>query len=637
MCGIAGIFDCRGERSIDRSILVAMTDSIAHRGPDGSGHYDAPGVALGHRRLSIIDLGGGAQPMHDEAAGTVVTFNGEIYNFRELRHELEAKGARFATRSDTEVLLAAYRQWGEDCVAHLRGMFAFAIWDAPRQKLFLARDRLGKKPLYYAMLTGGLFVFASEMKAILTHPAVPRVLDPQAVEDYFALGYVPDPKTILSAVRKLAPGHVLTLARDGAALAPRRYWDLRFDKTVPGTPADLAEELVARLREAVRLRLIADVPLGAFLSGGVDSSAVVAMMTELSDMPVNTCAIGFDHPEFDETEEARRVARLFRADHRERQVAVEDFALLETLAGVYDEPFADASALPTYRVCELAREQVTVALSGDGGDEVFAGYRRHRLHMAEERVRRLLPLGLRAPLFGLMGRLYPKLDWAPQALRAKSTFQGLARASAEAYFNSVAITLADERRRLFSAAFRVSLQGYGAEEVMRAAMRDAPAQDGLSLIQYADIKTNLPGGILVKVDRASMAHGLEVRAPLLDHAFVEWAASIPAALRLNGGEGKLLFKQAMQRFLPDDVLYRRKMGFAVPISAWFRGPLRGRIAQALQSPQLRDTGYFDGVALAAMLKEHVEGRRDHGRTLWSLLMFEASLRRLFTACESAVA
>lgn len=628
MCGIAGIFDTQGRAGLDQDLLRRMTDVQSHRGPDGRGQFVDGKIGLGHRRLSIIDLGGGAQPMASADKRHVVTFNGEIYNFLELKAELEAKGEHFETRSDTEVLLAAYKVWGEDCVRRLRGMFAFAIWDKSRETLFLARDRLGKKPLYYTRLGNGLFLFASELKGILCHDGVSRKLDERAVEDYFALGYVADPKTIYSAVRKLPAGHSLTVAVGAHDVQPRAYWDLRFDHSVTGSAEDIAQELRVRLKEAVRLRMISDVPLGAFLSGGVDSSAVVAMMSDLSSQPVKTCSIGFDTKAYDESAYAALVAERFHTDHFTRQVKADDFDLIDILAGVYDEPFADASALPTYRVCELARQRVTVALSGDGGDELFAGYRRQRLHMAEERIRSLIPRVLRRTLFGTLGRVYPKLDWAPQMFRARSTFQSLALTTADAYFNTVSAVVDDDRCRLFHPNFATALGGYHARDVMRHAMEGAPCEDALSLVQYADIKTYLVGDILTKVDRASMAHGLEVRAPILDHEFMEWAAGIPAALRLQGGEGKYIFKKALEGILPDDILYRTKMGFSSPISDWFRGPLQERMGRVLNSPRLLDSGIFNRDSLKTIEEEHLSGRRDHGRTLWSLTMFEASMRQL---------
>ena len=440
-------------------------------------------------------------------------FNGEIYNYQSLIPELTSLGHRFRTRSDTEVIVHAWEAWGEACVQRFRGMFAFALWDRNRSTLFLARDRLGVKPLYYALLRDGMFVFGSELKSLLAHEGLERNIDPCAVEEYFALGYVPEPRTIFKQAKKLPPAHTLTIRRGGPVPAPVEYWDPRF--TLDGTPSvsSAMEELSARLDESVRLRMIADVPLGAFLSGGVDSSAVVASMATVSSEPVNTCSISFADPAYDESRYARQVAERYQTRHFVDRVESEDFDLIDELARLYDEPFADSSAIPTYRVCQLARKRVTVALSGDGGDENFGGYRRYRMHMSEERVRGLLPLTLRRPIFGLLGQAYPKADWAPRMLRAKSTFQALGRDSVEAYFNGVSILRDDMRDRLFTDAFRSELAGYRAVEVFHRHARQAKTEDPLALVQYLDLKTYLVGDINTKVDRASMAHSLEVREP----------------------------------------------------------------------------------------------------------------------------
>ncbi|MDC8756861.1 XrtA/PEP-CTERM system amidotransferase [Janthinobacterium fluminis] len=628
MCGIVGIFDLQGRRDIDRAVLARMNHSQFHRGPDQGGLHLEAGVGLGHRRLSIIDLGGGQQPLFNEERDVVVVYNGEIYNFAALTRELCLFGHRFRSHCDTEVIVHAWEQWGERCVEHFRGMFAFGLWDRKRRSLFLARDRLGVKPLYYAVADDGCLVFGSELKALLAHPGMARELDPAAVEDYFAYGYVPEPRSIFRAARKLAPGHTLCL-RSGAAMAePAPYWDVQFAPRRPASEAQAGDELIERLREAVKIRLVADVPLGAFLSGGVDSSAVVAMMAGATGEAVNTCSISFGDPQFNEAGYADQVARRYHTHHHALQVEQDDFALIDALADIYDEPFADSSALPTYRVCELARRRVTVALSGDGGDENLAGYRRYRWHLHEEKLRALLPLGLRRALFGPLGWAYPKADWAPRALRAKTTFEALARDSVAAYFHSVSLMDDALRARLFSGDFLRGLDGYRAVEVLRRHAKAGPAGDALSQVQYLDLKTYLPGDILTKVDRASMAHALEVRVPLLDHQLVEWIAGLPSDLKLRGGEGKYLFKKALRPYLPDALLYRGKMGFSVPLAAWLRGPLRARLRARLLAPTLAATGMFNMDCVRALIEQHDSGRRDHSAALWSLLMFESFLRRL---------
>ena len=609
MCGIAGEFDYREHRPVDEALLVHMRDVQFHRGPDDCGLHIEPGLGLAHRRLSIIDLAKGHQPLFNEDGTVAVVYNGEIYNFQELARDLSARGHAFRTQCDTEVIVHAWEEWGASCVDRLRGQFAFALWDRGRQTLFLARDRLGIKPLYYAYLADDRLIFASELKGLLVHPGLPRGVDPRSVEDFFAYGYIPEPKTIFRDAKKLPPGHTLTLSRDGRKAGPREYWDVPFQVHHSGRESDIAEELIERLKEAVRIRLIADVPLGAFLSGGVDSSSVVAMMAQVSEGPVNTCSISFGDPDFNEARYAAKVAERYRTNHRVESVDPDDFELIGQLAGVYDEPYADSSAIPTYRVCQLARRNVKVALSGDGGDENLAGYRRYRWHVYEERMRALLPAVVRRPLFGLLGAVYPKADWAPKPLRAKSTLEALARDHLEGYFHSVSILGDGLRNKLFSSAFRSGLQGYQAIEVLRQHAERAP-EHPLSRVQYLDMKTYLVGDILTKVDRASMAHSLEVRVPILDHEFVEWLSGLPPDLKLRGREGKYIFKESLKPYLSDEILYRPKMGFAVPLAAWFRGPLRERVRQALLGPSLADTGIFNKSFLKEMVDHHQSGLRD---------------------------
>jgi len=627
MCGITGIMDARGGRAVDEALLRRMNDTQHHRGPDEGDTYVEPGVGFGHRRLSVIDIAMGQQPLGNEDGSVMVCYNGEIYNYRELTAELKALGHTFKTRSDTEVIVHAWEQWGEDCVHRFRGMFAIGLWDRNKQVMFLARDRMGVKPLYYAMTPDGWFAFSSELKALRMHPSLPRDIDPRAVEDYFAYGYVPEPKTIYKGALKLSPGFRLT-QKVGAPLAePEQFWDVPFKLHQKMTESDAQGELVERLREAVKIRLVAEVPLGAFLSGGVDSSAVVAMMAGESDGPVHTCSIAFNDKAFDESEYAQKVAQQYHTDHFVETVDTDDYGLLDTLAGLYDEPYADSSAIPTYRVCQLARKRVTVALSGDGGDENLAGYRRYRYAMAEQSVRGRIPEALRKPVFGTLGRWYPKADWAPRVFRAKTTFEALSRDLVEGYFHGVSIMTDAMRKQLFSDSFRQQLQGYRAIDVMRGHAANAPTDDPLSMIQYLDMKTYLPGDILTKVDRASMAHALEVRVPLLDHQLVEWISGLPPEMKLRGSEGKYIFKRSMEKYLPHDILYRKKQGFAVPLAGWFRGPLRERVQQALLGPNLAATGIFNQAFLREMVEMHQSGRRDYSAPIWTVLMFEAFLRK----------
>jgi asparagine synthase (glutamine-hydrolysing) len=467
------------------------------------------------------------------------------------------------------------------------------------------------------------------LKGLLAHPLLRRTPDIRAVEDFMALGYVPDDACLVSGVKKLAAGHSLLVERGKPVARPAKWWDIDFSDRAKGSARELEKELLERMRAAVRSRLVADVPLGAFLSGGVDSSGVVALMAEASKRAVKTCTIGFDTAGYDERTYAEAVARRFATEHRERVVAAEDFALLDTLVAAFDEPFADASALATYRVCELARESVTVALSGDGADEALAGYRRYRFQAAEERARRLLPADFRRSVFGALGAWYPKADWAPRPLRAKTTLLALAVDGAEAYAGAVGVTTPAVRSRLYSEAARRLLGGHRAEARYIETMRNAPARDALDRAQYADIKHWLPGDILTKTDRTSMAVSLEAREPLLDHHLLEFAATLPVSMRLRRGEGKWLMKKALEPYLPREVLYRPKMGFVTPISAWFRGPLAEEAAALGRSRTLADTGWFDMGAIEALADAHRFGRAEHGRTLWQLMMLERSLARVF--------
>ncbi len=628
MCGITGLFDTRGVRPVDGGVLQRMNDSQHHRGPDEGSVHIEPGLGLGHRRLSIIDIATGQQPLFNEDGSVVVVFNGEIYNYGALIPELQALGHVFKTKSDTEVIVHAWEQWGDRCVERFRGMFAFALWDRNRQTLFMARDRLGVKPLFYALLDDGTLLFGSELKSVMAHGGLRRDIDPLAVEEYFALGYVAEPRTIFRQAKKLSPGHALAIRRGEPVGEPREYWDLKFTLDARISAEEAQEELLRRMDESVKLRMIAEVPLGAFLSGGVDSSAVVASMAKVSgSQPVNTCSIAFDDPAYNESEFAQMVADRYQTNHFVETVKSDDFDLIDTLAHLYDEPYADSSAIPTYRVCQLARKRVTVALSGDGGDETFGGYRRYRLHLMEERMRSALPEGVRRPLFGLLGRVYPKADWAPRVFRAKTTFEGMARTSVEGYFHSMSLIREPMRSQLFSGSFKAQLGGYSAMAVFDRHAAKAGTDDPLALIQYLDMHTYLVGDINTKVDRASMAHSLEVREPLMDHELVEWVATLPSALKMHNGTGKHFMKKALEPRLPDDVLYRPKMGFAVPLSRWFRGPLRDRVRSSLLKGPILDGGWFNADVVREIVEQHQSGMRDHANPIWTLLMFDAFLRQ----------
>ncbi|TVT56146.1 MAG: asparagine synthetase B, partial [Sedimenticola thiotaurini] len=437
-----------------------------------------------------------------------------------------------------------------------------------------------------------------------------------------------EPRTIFKNVYKLSPGYSLTLRHGQTTLKPKQYWDVGFKLHEPVNEQEAGEELVARLQEAVKIRMIAEVPLGAFLSGGVDSSAVVGLMAGLSETPVNTCSISFGDPKFNESQYAALVAEKFKTAHRVEQVDPDDFDLIDHLADLYDEPYADSSALPTFRVCELAKKQVTVVLSGDGGDENMAGYRRYRWHTYEERMRNLLPASLRQPLFGLLGKVYPKADWAPRVFRAKSTFESMARDTLQGYMHSVSILSNQMRSQLFSDSLKQDLQGYNAIEVFKRHAKQSPTDHPLSLIQYLDLKTYLVGDILTKVDRASMAHALEVRVPILDHQLVDWMSGLSPDLKLRGTEGKYLLKKALEPMLPHEILYRKKMGFAVPLASWFRGPLKEKVRNNLLSREMLDSGLFNQRYLETLVNQHQSGVRDYSASIWTLLMFHSFLKKM---------
>ncbi|MCK6554776.1 asparagine synthase (glutamine-hydrolyzing) [Candidatus Binatia bacterium] len=617
MCGIAGIFDRAHAPDPERGdILTRMTRTLTHRGPDDEGYYlDGP-AGLGHRRLSIIDLAGGHQPVSNEDGTVWVVFNGEIYNYPDLTRELEGKGHRFQSRCDTECIVHGYEEWGQECVERFRGMFAFALWDRRRQRLFLARDRLGKKPLYYAQI-GATLIFGSEIKALLEYPGLDRTIDLEALSDYVSLLYVPSPKSIFRTVRKLPPGYVLVADRDG--VQERRYWDVSFaaGRAVPARPA---EGLAEVLRESVHMRLRSDVPLGAFLSGGLDSSAVVGFMASALESPAVTSSIGFPEDAFNELQFARQVAEHFHTEHHEHVVTPDAVDVLQKLVWHYDEPFADSSAVPTYYVSKLARSRVTVALSGDGGDENFAGYRRYHFDVRENQIRSLVPAALRRPLFRTLGALYPKADYLPQLFRAKTFLTNLARTPWEAYLHSVSGVNEADKAGILAGDVKADLRGYSTASLFESLYHAADGPDSLSRIQYIDFKTYLPDGILAKVDRASMAVSLEVRCPILDHRVVEYAAALPSALKLRGTQGKLVFKDAIRGLVPDAILSRGKMGFVLPIGGWLRRELAPLVEDYVLGSARRHR-LFEPAMLQKLWREHRSGLKDRTRELWSILVF----------------
>jgi asparagine synthase (glutamine-hydrolysing) len=615
------MFCTDGESQVTEDVIRKMTGTLRHRGPDDEGVYLGAGIGLGHRRLSIIDRAGGHQPISNEDGTVWVILNGEIYNYSALRNELERRGHRFSTCSDTESVVHLYEEVGEECFGRLRGMFAIAIWDARQRRLLLARDRVGKKPLFYGR-TGERFVFGSELKALLVSGAFAPDMDPQALTDYFSLGYVPAPKTIYRGARKLRPAHYLSVSQAG--MRETCYWKLSFHN-VHHSEQEWCERIVASLEEATRIRLISEVPLGAFLSGGVDSSAIVAMMSRAATGQVRTCSIAFDEDEFNEAEFARRLAARFRTQHFERTVRPGAIGIVNKLAWHYDEPFADSSAVPTFYLSEAAKETVTVALGGDGGDEIFAGYDHYYVEVLENRLRGWLPAQWRASILGPLGRAYPHLRWAPRIFRSKYRFQSLAQDPIGGYFNSISIFRPDEKGQLLTPDFQASVGDYNPVSVLQEHYMTADTEDPLSRIQYVDIKTYLADDILVKVDRASMAVALEVRAPLLDHEFMELVASIPSSLKLVGTAGKYIFKKAFEGILPQQILHRRKHGFAIPIADWFRRELRDFAYDALFS---NDDEVLNRAYLLRIWQQHQRRQVDRSAALWAVLMY-LQWKRLF--------
>jgi len=617
MCGIAGIFDLDGA-PIVRSDLQAMCDVMRHRGPDDEGLYVGSGAGLGMRRLSIIDLETGRQPIHNEDETVWVVLNGEIYNFRDLRQDLESRGHAFYTRTDTETIVHLYEEYGDRCVDHLRGMFAFALWDVTRRRLLLARDRLGVKPLYYATSAGRL-LFASELKALLALPEVEPEINWESASHLFTFLTTPGSESIVEGVHKLPPGHLLIATR-GRRAQVRPYWNLRFEPKEGRSAGDLIAELRSLLDESVRLRLVSDVPLGAFLSGGLDSSAVVASMARQSTSPVKTFTIGFSDPAFDESAPARLVARKFGTEHHELILEPDLAGIVEEIAWHLDEPFGDSSAIPTYMVSKLAARHVKVVLSGDGGDEIFAGYDRYRV----EARRRAFPLpGWARHLAGEAGgRL-------PPGARGRNYLRNLALDGPRRYLDESTLFRRDDMERLFQPEV---LARMGDRDPWRQALDHLaqPNGDWLSAARYLDIKSSLPLDILTKVDRMSMAHSLEAREPLLDHRLVEFAATIPSSMMLRGGTTKWIFKEAMRGILPDRTIDRRKQGFAVPLGRWFRGKLGGFVHDLLLARRSRERGFFSPAAVANLIRSHEAGR-PLDLQIWTLISFELWCRAFIDA------
>jgi asparagine synthase (glutamine-hydrolysing) len=616
MCGIAGIVFADPRARVEEPSLRAMCEAIRHRGPDDDGFFAHGGGGLGMRRLSIIDVAGGHQPIFNEDQSCAIVFNGEIYNHRDLRRELERRGHRYATHSDTETILHAYEEYGFGCVEHLRGMFAFAIWDARRARLFLARDRLGKKPLYYTAPSGprGRLAFGSELKALLTLRDVERRVDPQAVADYVAWGYVPDPRSIYQGIAKLPPAH--WLAYENGRVRVEQYWDVSYAPAPAREPEEFyVERALAILDEAVRIRLMSEVPLGAFLSGGTDSSVVVALMTRHSSERVKTFAIGFEEAEYNELPYARRVAQHFGTDHHEEVVRPDAERDVLALVRQFDEPFADSSMIPTYYVSRAARKSVTVALSGDGGDELFAGYLRYRDDFSV-RAANLVPPSLRAAVLRRLA------DVLPPGAKGIDRLRGLLGTRDQQYVRLMTRGLSYTHREVYSDAFLRRLGEPDPSHAAEAFLHAARDWDALSRRQYLDTHTYLPGDILTKVDRASMMVSLECRAPILDHELAEFAATIPVELRMRGMTTKYLLKRAAERLMPRELVYRPKRGFSIPVAYWLKKEWAARCEEIVLGKAALERGVFRESFLRRIVSEHFSGKRDNSSMIWSLMMLE---------------
>ncbi len=618
MCGICGKLNFTKE-PIERELLQKMNKTITHRGPDDEGYYFGEQVGLAHRRLSIVDLSSGVQPMSNEDESIWIVFNGEIYNHEELRPDLEKRGHFFRSKSDTEVIVHLYEEWGVDCLEKLRGMFAFAIWDSKRERLFLARDRMGQKPLVYTQTKNSL-LFASEAKALLEDPGVVRKVDDEAIHSYLTYLYIPAPKTAFASVSKLPPAHYLLWEKGKTSL--HRYWKIPFLPKNQGSEEEIQEQLWELLRESTRLRLMSDVPLGAFLSGGIDSSAVVGIMSELVDQPVKTFSIGYKNDTFNELPYAREVAKMFATDHTEFIVEPKAMEILPKLIWHYSEPFADASSIPTYYVSKMAREFVTVALSGDAGDENFAGYDRYVTSKLVE-LYQFLPATIRNQVITRLVQLIPNWSFRQNIISQLKVFiKGASLPQEQRFAHRNSVFTSEFKEQLYTQKMKSQSEKWDPAEVMASTFRNSKADNLLDKLLDVDLQYYLTDDILVKVDIASMANSLEVRSPFLDHRLVEFAAQLPPQLKLKGLCKKYILKKTLARILPKEILHRKKMGFQVPTSHWFRNELKDYIYQVLLDPKTTSRGYFKKAALEKLLQEHSAQTQNHDLRIWALLNFE---------------
>ena len=627
MCGVIAIYHQDQTFKFDQNVIENMNNIQHHRGPDDKGIYIGEGVALAHTRLSIIDIEDGHQPLFDQTGTVGVTYNGEIYNYKELRNELVQLGYKFSTKSDTEVIVNAWREWQTDCVNKFNGMFAFVIYDKAAKKVFAARDRLGIKPLHWTKTANNEIAFASEIKALKQLPNIKLDLNYEAIEDFLSLGYILEPKSIYGSIHKLEPGHYILLNQnDPDVFINQCYWNVK-DYIHSENKAYDIEKIHQQLSQVVKSRMISDVPLGAFLSGGLDSSAIVALMNQLSADKIVTSSIGFDLSQYDESYFAEKVAKYFDTEHLTTNVSVNDLSLVDLVVDIYDEPFADNSAIPTLILSKITREKVKVALSGDGSDELFFGYRNYQMLKMEENIRRFFPTKISKPLFGLLAKYYPKLEKAPRFLRAKSTFQALASDAITSFHNAMSLSNTTTLSTLYSYQFKENLAGYSSLKQFQQLAKEVDHLSPIKQAQYIDFKTYLPGDILTKVDRASMANSLEVRVPFLDYKLVEWGLGLNEKLNFKGKKVKQVLSKSLKGLVPKFVLDRDKMGFTSPLDEWIRQIPKETLEKRIFSEALVSQNIFNIRELKLMISNHQARTINNGVLIWGLLILASFLKK----------
>ena len=632
MCGISGKLNFNKDKAVDEKVIREMNKALSHRGPDDEGIYVNGAIGLGHRRLSIIDLSqSGHQPMSDDTGTIWIVYNGEIYNFKELRKNLEKEGIKFRSKTDTEVIIYLYKKYGVSCLKHLRGMFSFAIWDEEKRQLFLARDRVGKKPLKY-YIDKSCFIFSSELKAILKNLEVKKEPDFETIHHYLTFQYAPHPLTGFKNIKKLPPAHYVLISFTESGLPQidiKRYWKLDYSLKLDFSEKEWQEKILENLEESVNLRMISDVPLGAFLSGGVDSSAIVGLMAKLSSQPIKTFSIGFKENKYDETGYARQIAKIFKTDHQEFFVKPDAIDILPRLAYYYEEPYADSSAIPTWYLSEFARKYVTVVLNGDGGDENFGGYTRYNVYKLFYQYYKI-PRPLRKALFTLLAKIMVRI-FMPGFRKEKALrfLEKIEEEPAKRYLELVSYFNEDQKNKIYTNDFKNKTANFDSFNILKEKLEDSKTNDPLDQIFYADFISYLSDDLMVKVEIASMAHSLEARSPLLDHKFLEFTARMPSWLKLKGQQNKYIFKKSLKSFLPKKILYRKKMGFGVPIEHWFRGELKDYVYDILLSKKSINRNLFKEGAVKELLDRHINSKTNYANHIWALLYLEHWFKTYF--------